>query len=798
MFKTITCLCAWAALAASAGTNDWTWYEREALPLEGKGFADTASFFSRLPARADGVLPRGVTGQGRQSTGLYVRFRTDANRLALRWTVANEHPDDPLIPAAGMIGVDVYRFDAAKKAWVFIGNKRYWGNKANCPPGEAEFGWRPGEAGIVYLPTRGITRDFKIGVPKGKKLEAHPHADPHAKPIVHYGTSIVHGGCASRPGLTFTAIAGRELDLPYVNLGFSGAGRMEKEVPAFLAEIDASIYVVDCSWNMYPDMVRTNAVRFLRTLKSLKPDTPILLCEGCSQFAAERSRPGDVILREGYEALKREDPVLWRNLYYFNAKGMLPENDICTHDFCHPNDYGSQYMGPVYARRIREVLEAEKTVREPLRVDFSSVVGPVKPVNGVGQPPIQSLDGTNLFHYLREAGIPYSRLHDVGGVFGKNVFVDIPNLFRDFDADETKAENYDFFYTDLLIKALVANGVEPYFRLGVTIENAAGRGGKAYRISPPKDYAKWARICEHVIRHYTEGWANGYRMKISHWEIWNEPENWDTLEENQMWKAPFADYIRLYVVAARHLKAKFPHLQIGGYASCGFYGASTYRKMNSRLKYLMDCFPEFLAAVRREKAPFDFFSFHCYDQPQHAVRQFAHARRMLDDYGFNKTTLSCNEWLTSPCTPEACGTVHQAAQIAAMLVALQEGPVDDAEIYDARCGIGAYSPLFNGLTSKPYKAYSVFLAFNELRKLGTSVSVTGAAEGLWATAATDGRGKGAVLIANISGAARAIPESLGGWRTTRARLIDAEHDFVDVPTDGTLANDAVLLLECAR
>ena len=93
-----------------------------------------------------------------------------------------------------------------------------------------------------------------------------------------------------------------------------------------------------------------------------------------------------------------------------------------------------------------------------INIDFSSVQGPVKPVNGVGQPPILGFDDTRLFRYLKEAGIPYSRLHDVGGAYGKNVFVDIPNLFRDFDADETDPASYDFAFTDRLINALVENG----------------------------------------------------------------------------------------------------------------------------------------------------------------------------------------------------------------------------------------------------------------------------------------------------------------------------------------------------
>ncbi|MBR6588043.1 MAG: hypothetical protein IKK82_11560, partial [Kiritimatiellae bacterium] len=146
-----------------------------------------------------------------------------------------------------------------------------------------------------------------------------------------------------------------------------------------------------------------------------------------------------------------------------------------------------------------------------VKVDFNREMGRVKPVNGVGQPPmVGKLTSWSMMHYLKEAGIPYSRLHDVGGWLGGGMFVDIPNLFPDFDADENDPANYRFAYTDSLMKVLVENDVEPFFRLGVTIENFAYYGFPPVNILPPKDYAKWARICEHVIRHYTEGWADGF------------------------------------------------------------------------------------------------------------------------------------------------------------------------------------------------------------------------------------------------------------------------------------------------
>ena len=103
-------------------------------------------------------------------------------------------------------------------------------------------------------------------------------------------------------------------------------------------------------------------------------------------------------------------------------------------------------------------------------VDRENVKGPVKPLHGVNNAPYYFGD-TDKLHYLKEAHIPYSRLHDTCGPYGGSRFVDVENIFRDFDADETDPANYDFAATDHLLTNLVANGAEPFYRLGCTIEN---------------------------------------------------------------------------------------------------------------------------------------------------------------------------------------------------------------------------------------------------------------------------------------------------------------------------------------
>ena len=384
-----------------------------------------------------------------------------------------------------------------------------------------------------------------------------------------------------------------------------------------------------------------------------------------------------------------------------------------------------------------------------INVDFSKVLGKIKPLHGVGQPPFIG-PNFSMFKYLKDAGIPYSRLHDVGGMYGGFRWVDIPNIFRDFDADVNEENSYDFTFTDLMITALIENGVEPFFRLGVTIENDAPI--KAYRIFPPKDYKKWALICEHIIRHYTEGWANGFNYKITYWEIWNEPDNFEDIYENRMWRGTKEQYYELYAVASKHLKTCFPHLKIGGYASCGFYDIkkSYIEGANSspRFEYFIEFFDGFMEYIKKENCPLDFFSWHSYDGIENNVAYANYARKRLDEYGFLDTETMCNEWLVSP-RREMRGTYKHASLIAGMMLAWQNTALDSAMIYDARLGPSVYGSLFNCITNEPYPAYYSFVSFNKLYSLQNQVEVQYNEKGVYALGAKKGK-IGCLVVANTT------------------------------------------------
>ena len=340
------------ALAArhvpKAVTENYDWRDGATLALEGRGFPNSSTPYDRLPEKWKGVVPPSVWNLSHTSIDINARFVTDSDEVVVRWEVAKGYRPHPQITLNGTQGVDVYK--RVGGAWEHT--------LAGAPDvetgiGELRVPWTPGAECLVYLPMRVTPQAFSIGVKKGCRFDP-GHAHRLAKPVVHYGTSIVHGGRADRAGLTFTSIMARELDVDLVNLGFPGNGRMELSLADVLAEIDAALYIVDCEWNMTVKMVEERYEPFVRKLKELRPETPILLCGGCTEKAVPR--PQEVISRKVFDKLKAEDPTKWANLHFLSGVDQLPNSSDCTTDHCHPNVYGFMSMGPVYAKAVRSIL----------------------------------------------------------------------------------------------------------------------------------------------------------------------------------------------------------------------------------------------------------------------------------------------------------------------------------------------------------------------------------------------------------------------------------------------------------
>ena len=411
-----------------------------------------------------------------------------------------------------------------------------------------------------------------------------------------------------------------------------------------------------------------------------------------------------------------------------------------------------------------------------LDIDFAAERGAVKPLHGVNNAPVR-VNGKQGQDEFKSAGIPFVRTHDTAYSFGGTHYVDIPNVFPDFDADETDAKNYDFAYTDAYLKPIVAAGCKIFYRLGVTIEN--NWRIKAYNIYPPKDYVKWARICEHVIRHYNEGWADGFRWGIEYWEIWNEPEN------PSMWQGTKEQFFELYRVAANHLKATFPQIKVGGYAGCGFYTIDDAKRREESAFYrsFITWFEDFCRYVTapETKAPLDFFSWHLYvsqDWPVDRIATHAeYVRRTLDAAGLKNTENIFNEWNVFRGARrdqfEVCKTHVGAANVAAAFCVMQNSTsIDKAMYYDA-CPTRVYCGLFTFPGHRTTPCYEAFRAWNELAKLGTAYEATCDEKGLYAAAAKNG-GRRAFLVANVGEEDASLAPDAGGG-VFRLYRVDAGH-----------------------
>jgi hypothetical protein len=336
------------------------WYDVRSVGVEGQGWADTKAPLDRLPAKAEMLVRPPVWNLSRHSTGLCVRFVTDARTIHARWTLTNKNLAMPHMPATGVSGLDLYaRDDAGRWRWVANGRPTAQTNTsrlvAGLPAGPREF--------LLDLPLYNGVSSVEVGLTKDAKLtKADDRPAGRRRPVVFYGTSITQGGCASRPGMVHTAILGRRFDVPVVNLGFSGNGTLDPELAPLLGEIDAAVYVLDCLPNLDGKRVTERTGPFVTALRKARPETPILLVEDRTYanavlLAGQRQHNADsrAALKQAYEALTAAGV---KNLHYLPGDKLLGDDGEGTVDGSHPTDLGFLRQADVFAAALAPLLGA--------------------------------------------------------------------------------------------------------------------------------------------------------------------------------------------------------------------------------------------------------------------------------------------------------------------------------------------------------------------------------------------------------------------------------------------------------
>lgn len=325
-------------------------------------FKENGGSFSRLPLRAEKVVREPVWQLAQCPASGRVCFQSDTTALSVRITNSDTGFMSHM-PMTGSNGCILYAGSP--------GHLQPWATATpdqQNPTFERELFKdvpRQMREFCLYLPLYKALKTLEIGLVPGAKLLP-PSPPAVAKPVVVYGTSITQGGCANTAGSDFVSIVGRQLNVDVVNLGFSGNGRGEKEMAELIAEIDASLYVLDYAANTNAAEWEATLPRFLEILRRAHPETPVLLVTNVcfSQYAFS---PGSRDVLEarrdfamGFYAQQRRAGD--RNLHLVDGFSLLPfGTDAAYVDGVHPTDHGFVLMAERLAPAIARILFRDRS-----------------------------------------------------------------------------------------------------------------------------------------------------------------------------------------------------------------------------------------------------------------------------------------------------------------------------------------------------------------------------------------------------------------------------------------------------
>ena len=343
-------------MAVPKADDGLVWRDIRNWGVEGRAWDDTHRHYCRLPGRAQGKVTDAVWELAQDSTGMCCRFETDATSISARWTLLNERLAMDHMPASGVSGMDLYALNhLGQWRWAGIGMAAAGPEvqvelAADLAPGKRVY--------MLYLPLFNGVESVEIGVPGSAEFRGlAPRIDGT---IVIWGTSIVHGGCASRPGMAYPAILGRRLDRPTVNLGFSGNGKMDPEVTELLTELQPAVFVIDCLPNMVAQEVADRTQPLVHRLRSTHKQIPIVLVAERTRGAAEvrvllrqEIESKNQVLRQSYDALIAEGVT---DLHYVPGDILINEDGEGMVDGSHPTDLGFVQMADALEPILRVIL----------------------------------------------------------------------------------------------------------------------------------------------------------------------------------------------------------------------------------------------------------------------------------------------------------------------------------------------------------------------------------------------------------------------------------------------------------
>ncbi|MDG0808420.1 SGNH/GDSL hydrolase family protein [Cohnella rhizosphaerae] len=340
------------------------WHSPAGAPFQISGFAwwGAERKYRRLPTVETGVIRDILDELADNTSGGQLRFATDATRLVIKAKLFAPNTAEH-VTATAVNGFDCYL--GKPGAQLYYGTTRFAHDAAEYE--YVFFDNLQPEMRYVTLnfPLFQGVRDVQIGMNAEAGIFEFP-AYPTQRKVVLYGTSITQGGCASRPGMSFTNILSRRFDMEFINLGFSGNGKGDPEIARMIGDIeDPALIVVDYDANNVhaDDLIRTMP-EFLRILRGKHAEVPILVISRIP-YGYEHTNTAsyeDRVVRRDYQSelvasLRRQGD---RFIHFHDGADLLGEIwNECTVDGVHPTDLGHMRIADGLTPLLRGILQGD-------------------------------------------------------------------------------------------------------------------------------------------------------------------------------------------------------------------------------------------------------------------------------------------------------------------------------------------------------------------------------------------------------------------------------------------------------
>ncbi len=326
------------------------------------------------------------------TSGVSVRFATDATDFCIRVNVTNA-----AVPMAHQHGMGVYGIDV----YIGSGTDRY---EYDCDTGQLMSSTTQILEIIDDLPSgnkevqinlplfAGVT-SVEVGFKDGAKVAA--PTERAYDDIVFYGSAVTQGNSASRPGTAYANILGLVLNANVRNLSYVDGGMGTVAAAQRIATLDGiGAFVMDYNDSNTVAGLEQTHYAFYQAIRLAHKDLPIILLTSPVYRASESTVQAQrtAIIQQTYDKAIADGDT---NIYLISGEDYFPDNyaDLYTENMVHANDLGMYNIAKTIYPVLKAMLDGTEIpeVKAPADTDFDAPVNSEQDLSMLNYVSIESI-----------------------------------------------------------------------------------------------------------------------------------------------------------------------------------------------------------------------------------------------------------------------------------------------------------------------------------------------------------------------------------------------------------------------